>query len=90
MLWTQGKKMHNKETEMHARISRSIEEVSRIYREEANLNGSRICQGFIGQTESFLMDREAIELVLLGNKKHTNSSINSTKVKTLMYFLRDY
>ena len=46
---------------MHARISRSIEEVSRIYREEANLNGSRICQGFIGQTESFLMDREAVE-----------------------------
>ena len=32
----------------------------------------------------------AQELVPLGNKKHTNSSINSTKVKTLMYFLRDY
>ena len=56
-----GKKCKTKKTEMHARISRSIEEVSRIYREEANLNGSRICQGFIGQTESFLMDREAVE-----------------------------
>ena len=33
----------------------------------------------------------AQELVPLGNKKkHTNSSMNSTKVKTLMYFLRDY
>ena len=32
----------------------------------------------------------AQELVPLGNKKHTNSSMNSTKVKTLMYFLGDY
>ena len=32
----------------------------------------------------------AQELVLLGNKKHTNSSMNSAKVKTLMYFLGDY
>ena len=54
MLWTQRKKKcKTKKTETHARISCSIEEVSRIYREEANLNGSRICQGFIGQTESF-------------------------------------
>ena len=47
------KKCKTKKNEMHARVSRLIEEVSRIYREEANLNGSRICQGFIGQTESF-------------------------------------
>ena len=32
----------------------------------------------------------AQELVPLGNKKHTNSSMNSIKVKTLMYFLGDY
>ena len=37
------KKMQNKEKkEMHARVSQSIKEVSRIYREEANLDGSRI------------------------------------------------
>ena len=46
---------------MHARVSRLIREVSRIYREEANLNGLRNCRGFIGQKESFSMDREAIE-----------------------------
>ena len=46
---------------MHARVSRLIREVLRIYREEANLNGSRNCQGFIGQKESFSMDREAVE-----------------------------
>ena len=37
---------------MHSRVSRSIEEVSRIYREEANLNGSRICRGYVKQIES--------------------------------------
>ena len=46
---------------MHARVSRLIREVSRIYREEANLNGLRNCRGFIGQKESFSMDREAVE-----------------------------
>ena len=34
---------------------------SRSYRAEANLDGSRICQGSISQIESFLMDRVAIE-----------------------------
>ena len=54
---TKEKKMQNKENnEMHARVSQSIEEVSRIYREEANLDGLRICQGAIGQTEGFSMD----------------------------------
>ena len=38
-----GNKCKTKKNEMHARVSRSIEEVSRIYREEANLDGSRIC-----------------------------------------------
>ena len=28
---------------------------------EANLDGSRICQGSISLTESFLMDRESVE-----------------------------
>ena len=37
---------------MHAKVSQSIEEVSRIYREKANLNGLRICQGYIEQTKS--------------------------------------
>ena len=32
-----------KKNEMHVRLSQSIEEVSRIYREEANLDGLRIC-----------------------------------------------
>ena len=32
----------------------------------------------------------AWELVPLGNKNNTNSSKNSTKVRTLMYFLGDY
>ena len=49
---------------MHERVSRSIEEVSRIYREEANLDGSRICRGSIDQTECFSMDREAVEKLL--------------------------
>ena len=56
-----GKKCKTKKNEMHARVSRLIREVSRIYREEANLNGSRNCQGFIGQKESFSMDREAVK-----------------------------
>ena len=54
---------HREKKEMHARVSRSIEEMSRIYQEEANLDGSRICQGSIGQTKSFSMDREAVEKV---------------------------
>ena len=33
----------------------------RSYRVEANLDGLRICQGFINQIESFSMDWEAIE-----------------------------
>ena len=54
----QGKK------EMHARVSRSIEELSRIYWEEVNLDGLRICRGSIGQTESFSMDWEAVKKLL--------------------------
>ena len=46
---------------MTAKVSQSNKEVSRIYQEEANLDGSRICQGSIGQTKSFLMDLESIE-----------------------------
>ena len=34
---------------------------SSSYRAEANLDRSRICRGFIGQTESFLMDLESVE-----------------------------
>ena len=49
---------------MHARVSRSIKEVLRIYREEANLNGLRICQGCDEQID--LVDqpicREAVEV----------------------------
>ena len=37
---------------MHARVSRLIEEVLRINREEDNLDGLRICQGCVEQTES--------------------------------------
>ena len=48
---------------MTAKVSQSNKEVSRIYQEEANLDGSRICQGSIGQTKSFSMDREAVEKV---------------------------
>ena len=58
------KKCKTKKNEMHARVSQSIEEVSRIYREETNLDGSRICRGSIGQIESFLMDRVAIKKLL--------------------------
>ena len=47
-----GKKCKTKKNEMHARVSRSIKEVLRIYREEANLNGLRICQGCVEQIES--------------------------------------
>ena len=54
---------------MHARVSRLIREVSRIYREEANLNGSRNYRGFIGQKESFSMDREAVEKLSRQNPK---------------------
>ena len=46
------KKIKTKKNEMHARVSQSIEEVSRIYQEEANLDGSRICQGYVKQTKS--------------------------------------
>ena len=35
---------------------------SRSCRAEANLDGSRICQGSISQIESFLMDRVPIEI----------------------------
>ena len=37
------------------------QEVSRIYREEANLNGSRSYRVFIEETETFSMDREVDE-----------------------------
>ena len=50
------KKCKTKKNEMHARVSRSIEEVSRIYWEEANLDGSRICWGCVEQTERFWLD----------------------------------
>ena len=42
-----GKKCKIKKNEMHARVSQSIEGVSRIYWEETNLDGSRICQGCV-------------------------------------------
>ena len=41
-----------KKNEMHARVPWSIEEVSRIYQEEANFDGSRICRGCVKQTEN--------------------------------------
>ena len=47
-----GKKCKTKKNEMHVRVSRSIKEVLRIYREEANLNGLRICQGCVEKIES--------------------------------------
>ena len=47
-----GKKCKTKKNEMHAKVSRSIEEVSRIYQEEANLDGSRICRRCVEHTES--------------------------------------
>ena len=56
-----GKKCKTKKSEMHARVSWSIEELSRIYQEEANLDGLRICQESIIQTESFSMDQEGVE-----------------------------
>ena len=58
------KKCKTKKNEMHARVSRSIKEMLRIYREEANLNGLRICQGCDEQID--LVDqpicREAVEV----------------------------
>ena len=47
-----GKKCKTKKNETHARVSQLIEEVSRIYRDEANLDGSRICRGCVEQTKS--------------------------------------
>ena len=48
---TKEKKGKKNKNEMHAMVSRSIVEVLRIYREEANLDGltylSRSCQGQI-------------------------------------------
>ena len=49
---------------MHVRGSRQIEKLSSNYQVEANLKGSRIYQGFIGQTESFSMDQESVEKLL--------------------------
>ena len=39
----------------------SVEVLSRICRRQKFLNGLRFYREFIGQTESFSMDREAIE-----------------------------
>ena len=39
----------------------SVEVLSRIYRRQKFLDGSRFCRKSISQTESFSMDREAIE-----------------------------
>ena len=46
---------------MHAIESRQIEKLLSCYLAEANLDGSRIYQGSIGQTEGFLMDRESVK-----------------------------
>ena len=46
---------------MHARESQQIEKLLSNYRAEANLDGSRICRGSIGQTEIFSMDQESVE-----------------------------
>ena len=40
----------------------SVKVFSRICRQQKHLDGSRICQETIGLTESFSMDREAIEI----------------------------
>ena len=42
-------------------INESIEVLSRIYRRQKYLDGSRSCREFIGHTESFSMDWKAIE-----------------------------
>ena len=61
MLWTQGKNCKTKKNEMHARVSRLIVEVSRIYRKEANLDGSNSYRASIVHPETSLMDQVAIE-----------------------------
>ena len=54
-----------KKKTMHARGSRQIKKLSSCYWADANLDGSRICQGSIGQIESFSMDwrsyRDSVE-----------------------------
>ena len=64
------KKFKTKKNEMYIRVSRSIEEVSRIYQEEANLDGLRICRGSISQTKSFSMDRRSCRDSI--KEKHKN------------------
>ena len=46
---------------------------SRSYWAEANLDGSRICRGSIGQIESFSMDREFVEKL---SRQITESSMD--------------
>ena len=56
-----GKKMQNKEKWNACKGISINQEVSRIYREEANLNGSRSYRVFIEETETFSMDQEVVE-----------------------------
>ena len=56
--------MQNMWKVMHAIESRQIEKLLSCYLAEANLDGSRIYQGSIGQTEGFSMDRESVKKLL--------------------------
>ena len=62
--------MQNKKKKWNAYKGISIDrEVSRIYREEANLDGSKIYLAFIKETETFSMDRKSVKKLSRLRKK---------------------
>ena len=58
------KKCKTKKSKEHARVSRLIEEVLKIYWEEANLDGSRICRACVEQTKSTIIWLDGLAFLL--------------------------